>query len=137
MYQKWSFSPYSQILEIRFSAIRNQILDFLSDSRSWRHPLPSPPIKFSISFQIFDIFKQDIAYAAKWAQDITCAHSIVYAMSFLGQYHFGQFWDILDSFRIENVGNYHFRHFLSQGNPKYPKIAQNGLFGHVTYILAT
>ena len=38
--------------------------------------------------------------------------------------NFRAIWDISDSPVIENVGKYHFRRFLSQGSPKYPKIAQ-------------
>ena len=41
-HQKWSFSPYGQILKIRFSAIKYRILDFLSDSSRGRYPLSIP-----------------------------------------------------------------------------------------------
>ena len=35
VFKNGNFPPYGQILKIRFSAIKNRILDFLSDSESW------------------------------------------------------------------------------------------------------
>ena len=101
--QFWDFSESLGIENVRNDHFRH----FLSQESP-----KNPKIAQKSSFWIFSIH---------FGYIVLCSQNV---WNIVKKDNIGLVWDISDSSVIENVGNGHFRRFLSRESPKYPKIAQ-------------